>query len=307
MRGLPLIAGLCLVLLGSPLAGTFKEAEPPAKPKLPDGTPAEQVSALVKQYEDASAAFLKRYEAATTDAEQMKLLRFFPDPNAYAVLFVQIAEKHPKDPAALDALLWVVKHTREVPNKSNTPFARAKPILVRDYLQHPKIGVLCLSLRYEDLNPQAVQVVRQVLEKNPDKSAQAQAAYSLAKLLRRRAASAEFFAKKADAKILASFEKEYGKEAIADVKRADPDALKKESLALLERLTKEKEFADTVIDYGTKKVALGELADRDLFEIRYLQPGLPAPEIVGEDIDGRPMKLSDFRGKVVLLDFWGHW
>ena len=35
--------------------------------------------------------------------------------------------------------------------------------------------------------------------------------------------------------------------------------------------------------------------------------GTEAPEIVGEDIDGEPFKLSDYRGKVVLLDFWGHW
>jgi AhpC/TSA family len=32
-----------------------------------------------------------------------------------------------------------------------------------------------------------------------------------------------------------------------------------------------------------------------------------APEIVGEDIDGKPIKLSDYRGKVVMLDFWGNW
>jgi hypothetical protein len=32
-----------------------------------------------------------------------------------------------------------------------------------------------------------------------------------------------------------------------------------------------------------------------------------APEIQGEDIDGRPFKLSDYRGKVVVLDFWGNW
>ena len=30
-----------------------------------------------------------------------------------------------------------------------------------------------------------------------------------------------------------------------------------------------------------------------------------APEIVGEDLDGKPMKLSDFRGKVVVLEFGG--
>lgn len=35
--------------------------------------------------------------------------------------------------------------------------------------------------------------------------------------------------------------------------------------------------------------------------------GKPAPEIQGEDIDGVSFKLSDYRGKVVLLDFWGHW
>ena len=32
-----------------------------------------------------------------------------------------------------------------------------------------------------------------------------------------------------------------------------------------------------------------------------------APEIVGTGIDGKPMKLSDYRGKVVVLDFWGDW
>jgi hypothetical protein len=35
--------------------------------------------------------------------------------------------------------------------------------------------------------------------------------------------------------------------------------------------------------------------------------GKPAPEIDAADLDGKPMKLSDFRGKVVMLDFWGDW
>lgn len=35
--------------------------------------------------------------------------------------------------------------------------------------------------------------------------------------------------------------------------------------------------------------------------------GEQAPEISGEDVDGKAFKLSDYRGKVVVLDFWGFW
>lgn len=38
-----------------------------------------------------------------------------------------------------------------------------------------------------------------------------------------------------------------------------------------------------------------------------LKVGKTAPEIVGVDLNGKPMRLSDYRGKVVVLDFWGDW
>jgi thiol-disulfide isomerase/thioredoxin len=38
-----------------------------------------------------------------------------------------------------------------------------------------------------------------------------------------------------------------------------------------------------------------------------LKAGLPAPDFTYTDLDGAVKKLSDFRGKVVLLDFWGTW
>ena len=38
-----------------------------------------------------------------------------------------------------------------------------------------------------------------------------------------------------------------------------------------------------------------------------IEVGSEAPEIAGTDIDGVDFQLSDYRGKVVLLDFWGHW
>lgn len=35
-----------------------------------------------------------------------------------------------------------------------------------------------------------------------------------------------------------------------------------------------------------------------------LRPGFLAPEIIGQDLAGAEMKLSDFKGKVVALEFW---
>ncbi|MFO0887629.1 MAG: sigma-70 family RNA polymerase sigma factor [Isosphaeraceae bacterium] len=52
---------------------------------------------------------------------------------------------------------------------------------------------------------------------------------------------------------------------------------------------------------------MGEVAAARLDEMHNLAVGKPAPEIDAADIDGKPMKLSDYRGKVVALVFWGSW
>ena len=38
-----------------------------------------------------------------------------------------------------------------------------------------------------------------------------------------------------------------------------------------------------------------------------LQPGQPAPDFTLHDPDGQPVSLSQFKGKVVLMDFWASW
>lgn len=38
-----------------------------------------------------------------------------------------------------------------------------------------------------------------------------------------------------------------------------------------------------------------------------LNVGDVAPETAGLDTEGKQMTLSQYRGKVVLLMFWGHW
>jgi hypothetical protein len=44
-----------------------------------------------------------------------------------------------------------------------------------------------------------------------------------------------------------------------------------------------------------------------LFRLEHLCLGCPAPDFESEDVDGNVFRLSDYRGKVTLIDFWGFW
>ena len=52
---------------------------------------------------------------------------------------------------------------------------------------------------------------------------------------------------------------------------------------------------------------IGEVARGELSRLRDLAIGKVAPEIRGLDADGRPLRLGDHRGKVVVLTFSGNW
>jgi len=68
---------------------------------------------------------------------------------------------------------------------------------------------------------------------------------------------------------------------------------------------------DGVAKYGDQTDHRGrvfaEVASGDIFQLERLQLGMIAPDIVGQDLDGVEFKLSDYRGKVVVIDFWGNW
>jgi hypothetical protein len=68
--------------------------------------------------------------------------------------------------------------------------------------------------------------------------------------------------------------------------------------------------ADKLFAAAAPLAAGTEFADKigaPVYEKQKLQPGMEVPDIVGEDVDGVAFKLSDYRGKVVLLDYWGFW
>lgn len=47
--------------------------------------------------------------------------------------------------------------------------------------------------------------------------------------------------------------------------------------------------------------------DSIIARLQHLQPGAAAPDFTLPDTDGNPVRLSDFRGRYVWVDFWASW
>lgn len=82
--------------------------------------------------------------------------------------------------------------------------------------------------------------------------------------------------------------------------------------------TRDTETEQAIQEFERLVAELAQTTDRDLkrlaaeaegiaFDHRMLAVGKTVPELEARDTDGVPLKLSDYRGKVVLLHFWGHW
>ena len=60
------------------------------------------------------------------------------------------------------------------------------------------------------------------------------------------------------------------------------------------------------LQYGSSST-YGAVAGGQLFELDHLQLGMNAPDFQTVDENGVAWKLSDYKGKVVVVDFWGDW
>jgi RNA polymerase sigma factor (sigma-70 family) len=234
-----------------------------------------------------------RYQALRQEA-----INKFPLPRSYAGRFLQLAESAPDDPSAVDALICVVQFGFVGPE-----FDRAIELLARSHASERRVGHAAGSL-VNKASPSADRLLRAVIEKNPDRTIRGWACLSLGRYLKNQSEQVRSIQEDPGQgqQWQAMFLDLGGdKESIERFCRRDPDALMKEAEAAFERVVKE--FGDL----PGRDETLGQEARSELNEIRSLRPGKPAPEVIGTDVDGRPLKLSDHGGRVVLLSFWADW
>ena len=86
--------------------------------------------------------------------------------------------------------------------------------------------------------------------------------------------------------------------------KLDRSALNDEELADLE---KESRSLRELLGSFDGDSELHKKAQDELFVLENLTVGAKAMNIVGTDLEGEEFKLSDYRGKIVFLDFWGDW
>ena len=261
----------------------------------------DQVQAIAKEFADVQQAFMRRVAAAANDAEREQLYKTeAPDPAKWASRLWPIIDSDPKDAAAGEALVWITAHLR----RGDEQKKKAVALLTEHHIGAEGIGTVCQGMTY-DPDPANAAFIRKVLSENPHRQAQGKACYALAGLLRRTILMAQPLQDKSRSETTqAAWTKDYGAAAVEAWRALDVAKTEAEVVQLLERCAAD--FAD-VEYYPDYPRRIGEVAKGDLFELRNLGIGQVAPEITGNDGDGVAFKLSDYRGKIVVLDFWGFW
>jgi peroxiredoxin len=278
-------------------------------------TPAERYTALLAEWESRGRDCNDSYNKAKTDEERAAARQKNPrrDVEAYIDRFLQVAEAEPKDAGARDSLLWIIEtglwadDNCQAPKGRSRRIGRAMDLLLEHHRNDKKLGLACLTLvNFPSANRD--RFLRAVFETTSDREVKGRTCWSLAEYLRIKAELARDLRTPVSEDDVRFLEWRYGDYA-KHLRSCDPDAMLAESEKLCER---------TIQDYGgladvrgtagpaTTKT-LADFAERSLNEIRHLSVGNIAPDIVGEDADGVVFRLTDYRGKVVVLTFSGSW
>jgi thiol-disulfide isomerase/thioredoxin len=276
-------------VLAVPMSAAADEQSPGAK--LPK--PGDQFQALKREFDNAMVEFRSRREemvsrlsAVSQPDEFQELARSLdtmtqrdnPAPR-FGKRFLEFASKNPKHENACEALCIALRFSGG-PRVGDGSWKKTIAVLRKDHVRSPHMKHLVRYLAGTD-DETIEGLIRDVLAMNPDREAQARAVQAL--LANADAAVETAGRLEHDPKARQQMEQERGLGFVASLIERGGKA--KVERAQLMRLLEDK-YADMTPD---------------------LSIGRPMPESVGHDLDGKAQKLSDFKGKVVVVDVWTTW
>jgi thiol-disulfide isomerase/thioredoxin len=254
------------------------------KPPSPADPVAKALDSLMQEFTAAQNKFADQVRASQEAAKERGLPPkpvLFEDSPAfeYSPRFLALAEKHHDGASGFQAICIAIRTSGGPTGKSGI-WGKAMALAKDHYASKPDIKPLLRPLGSSN-DEAAESLIREVIAKNPDRKLQALACRSLATGLDGIGEMVERI--KNDPELHKNFESVRGKPYV-DKLLADHDRHVKEAEQL--KKTLREKYADMVVDISI---------------------GMPAPEIVTQDIAGKEAKLSALKGKVVVLDIWATW
>lgn len=273
------------------VVGNLADARPQvAAAKRPE-TPREHFDALVAHYEEHVRSY---HEELSRLENHEDIQQEYPKPDETAGALLALGREFP-DEIGLEAIEWILA------SGVQGEISRGAILLCsEEFLHDPRVADALWEFAYQP-GPEVEALLQRVIGEHPEKSTRGIARYVLARYLMARCELASALAG-AEPEEREEWIEFIGEESATLLRETDVPKLEARALALLERV--QAEHADVP---APRKQTLGDVAERESFKLRFLGIGKTAPEIEGEDLFGESFRLSDSRGKVVLLSFWGDW
>lgn len=236
-----------------------------------------QAAEITREYDRLQRLWLSEMRLAPDAQTRDTIVAKRPDPADFAARLKRLIRTDLNQEWALKYGAWLLENDTGLSAASQRVLLDA---VQAHHLKSPELGSFCVAMvKLNDggqlppagklpVRSQGMKLLEQIKQTNPSEKVQGQAALALSMMLGSMGDSPRIMAQRI----------QNLREAI--IKSAD-------------------------VKLGNTSVA--DLARDELFIINYLSKGKTAPDIVGADSGGRPLKLSDYRGKVVMLVFWSSW
>ena len=236
--------------------------------QAPVSSLATEIRAIIDEYENSVRANTQKLIAAATEEEKNKFRASIPSAETYATKMMKLVQANLDQPDVVKGVNWLVTGAANFPEGQ-----AALKMLGTTFAGSKGIAAAVKQLEYYGLP--AEPVLTAVIEKNKNPEEKAAALYALGTI--------------------------HFKNFDASADRVSAAGSQTKALDYFRQLNTD--YADVTIQ-GFK---LSDFAFKMLFEMMNLQVGCEAPEIEGKDADGVSFKLSDYRGKYVIVIFWGGW
>jgi thiol-disulfide isomerase/thioredoxin/HPt (histidine-containing phosphotransfer) domain-containing protein len=261
--------------------GTTVGQQPPSPAAQADPKPkslAEKYRELQQEFEATNRKLLERFQAAQTDTERnaireeaMKLLPQF------AERLLQAVGAEAKSREAFEPLLQAL-----LMGRGNATSSKAAALLVEHHANDPRLVRLLPALVSQG-GEAGAQLVSSLAEKATDRSVRGAALlYHGAGLLER-----------------------------AEMPQPQP-ATPEQSRQLYQQAEKllrqaAKEYGDVRIPTPNGEQPIAKTVEEYLYVLENLTIGKVLPDVEVQDLNGKKVKVSDYRGRVVVLDIWATW